>query len=124
MPRVPALLLLHGAFARALVLYLAAVGVWGLVAWRRGQGLSPSYRGALAIAWATGLVQGALGALQALAAAAPRDPLHILYGIAIAVALPAGLLYARDRAPAQQSLVLGLTALFTSGLAVRGITTA
>ncbi len=116
--------MLHGAFARALVLYLAAVGLWGLVAWRHGEGVSSSYRGALAIAWVTGLADGALGALLGLGAAAPRDPLHILYGIAIAVALPAGVLYARERAPAQQSLVLGLTALFTSGLAIRGITTA
>ena len=117
------LLLFHGTLARALVLYLAAVGVWGILAWRRGEGVSPSLRGAVAIAWVTGIIQGAVGAVLAVSAA-PRDPLHILYGVAIAVALPAGFLYARDRTPARQSLVLGLVALFTSGLAIRGIMTA
>src|SRR2546425_8242390 len=116
------LLILHGTFARALGLYLVAVGAWGILAWRRGAGVSPGFRGALAIAWVTGIIQGALGAALAVSAA-PRDPLHILYGVAIAVALPAAFLYARDRTPARQSLVLGLVALFTSGLAIRGIMT-
>lgn len=121
---MPPILFLHAVFARALVLYLLAVGVWGLVAWRRGQGVSPNYRGALAIGWLAGLAQGGLGLLVALIETGPRDALHILYGIAIAVALPAGFLYARGRGPAQQSLVLGLAALFAGGLAIRGITTA
>ncbi len=120
---MPALLFLHAGFARALVLYLAALGVWGLLAWRRGQGVSPNYRGALVIGWVTGLFQGALGALLALSTGGPREPLHLLYGVAIAVALPAGIVYARDRSPARQSLVLALVALFTAGLAIRGITT-
>lgn len=115
--------LLHAGLARALVLYLLALGVWGLVAWRRGTGVSPSYRGALVIGWLTALAQGAAGLPLALAGG-PRDPVHALYGAAIAVALPAGFLYARERSPAQQALVLGLVALFATGLAIRGLTTA
>ncbi len=120
---MPAILLLHGVLARALVLYLAVLGGWGLVAWRRGRGVSPSYRGALVLAWVMGIAQGALGVLQAAAVAPPRDSLHVLYGIAIAVAVPAGLFLTRDQRPPRQSLVLGLVTLFTSGLAVRGIMT-
>lgn len=115
--------LLHAGLARALVLYLLALGVWGLLAWRRGRGLTPSYRGALVIGWVTALAQGAAG-LPLLISGGPRDPVHALYGAAIAVALPAGLLYARDRVPARQSMVLGLVALFSTGLAIRGLTTA
>jgi len=114
---------LHAGLARALVLYLAFIGVWGLVAWRRGSGISPSYRGALVIAWITALAQGVFGLAVWIGGTGPRDPLHILYGFALAAALPAGYLYSRDRPPAQQSLVLGLVMLFAAGLAIRGITT-
>jgi hypothetical protein len=120
---LPSITVLHGVLARSLVLYLAFLGIWGLVAWRRGVGISPSYRGALAIAWISGIVQGALGFLSWLTAGAPRDGLHVLYGFALAVALPAGYVYARDRAPREQSLVVGLVLLFAAGLAIRGITT-
>lgn len=120
---MPELALLHAGFGRALVLYLAALGVWGLLAWRRNVGVSPSYRGALLIGWLVALAQGALGALLSLTIP-PRDPLHVLYGVAILVALPVGFLYARERTPERQSLVLGLASLFSSGLAIRGLTTA
>lgn len=117
------LITLHGGLARTLVLYLAFVGIWGLVAWRRGQGISASYRGALVIAWVTAIAQGVLGLAAWFLGPAPRDGLHVLYGFALAAALPLGYLYARDREPRQQSLVLGLALLFAAGLAIRGITT-
>jgi hypothetical protein len=119
---MPEIALLHAGFGRALVLYLAALALWGILAWRRNRGISPSYRGALLIGWLAALAQGVLGAVLSLATP-PRDPLHILYGVAILVALPVGFLYARERTPAQQSLVLGLASLFSSGLAIRGLTT-
>jgi hypothetical protein len=118
------LAVLHGGLARALVLYLALIGIWGIVSWRRGIGPSPSFRGALVIAWLTGVAQGASGFLLWFTGTPPRDALHVLYGFALAVALPAGYLYVRDREPRQQSLVLGLVLLFAAGLAIRGITTA
>ena len=84
---------LHAGLARALVLYLAFIGVWGLVAWRRGSGISPSYRGALVIAWITALAQGVFGLALWIGGTGPRDPLHILYGFALAAALPAAAWY-------------------------------
>ena len=118
------LITVHGGLARTLVLYLAFVGVWGIVAWRRGEGISPSFRGALILAWLTGIAQGAIGFAVWVTGSGPRDSLHVLYGFALAVALPLGYLYAREREPRQQSLVLGLVLLFAAGLAIRGITTA
>lgn len=119
---MPAVTVLHAGFARALVLYLVVLGIWGLVAWRQGRGITPGYRGAAVIAWITGLLQGALG-LVLWAGVGPHETLHVLYGFALAVALPGGYLFTRDRPPAQASLVIGLVALFAAGLAVRGITT-
>jgi hypothetical protein len=118
-----ALVTLHGGLARTLVLYLAVIGIWGIVAWRRGGGISPAYRGALVIAWITAIVQGAVGLAMWAGGNGPRDALHVLYGFALAVALPLGYVYARERVPRQQSLVLGLALLFAAGLAIRGITT-
>jgi len=119
---MPLIALLHAGLARALVLYLLALGIWGLFAWRRNEGPSSSYRGALVIAWSTVVVQGALG-LVLLAAEGVREPLHVLYGFALAVALPAGYLFVRDREPKQRSLIVALVTLFAAGLAIRGITT-
>ena len=121
---MPEITQLHGVLARTLVLYLTFLGLWGLIAWRRGDGISASFRGAVVIAWLTGIGQGALGFVSWVTAAAPRDGLHVLYGFALAVALPAGYVYARERSPREQSLVLGLVLLFAAGLAIRGITTA
>ena len=123
MREVPMLAVLHAGLARALVLYLAFVGVWGLRAWQQRSGISPSYRGALVIAWLTAVVQGAFGILMWVTGIAPRDELHILYGFALAAALPLGYAYSRNRAPREQSLVTALVALFSAGLAIRGITT-
>ena len=54
---------------------------------------------------------------------APREALHILYGLAVVVAMPLAATLVRDRTPRGQSVALGLAALFTAGLAIRGITT-
>ena len=45
-------------------------------------------------------------------------------GFAVALAMPLAASLVRDRAPRGQSVALGLAALFTAGLAIRGIITA
>lgn len=119
---MPLVLLLHDRLGFALVLYLAALGVWGLANWRRGRGVSPGYRGAIVIATAVAVAQGAFGAVLALQQP-PRDLVHILYGLSIVATFPLAYNYARDKRPAQQSLVFGIASLFAVGLAIRGITT-
>lgn len=116
------LFVLHEGLARAAVLYLIAMGVWGLVSWRRGQGVSPSYAGALIIAQGLVLTQGALGMLM-VAGGRPADAIHILYGISLVLALPLAYLYQRDKLPQHRSLIFGLASLFAFGLAMRGIQT-
>jgi hypothetical protein len=48
----------------------------------------------------------------------------VLYGFALALAMPLAASLVRDRTPRGQSVALGLAALFTAGLAIRGIITA
>lgn len=115
---------LHGRAATALVLYYTAVGIWGLFLGVRNSGPTPSFRGAIAIAVIASIVQGALGFLVLILGNPPRETLHILYGFALALAMPLAASLVRDRAPRGQSVALGFAALFTAGLAIRGIITA
>ena len=124
MSEVDVVLSLHGRAATALVLYYTAVGLWGLFLGARNSGPTPGFRGAVAIAVIASVVQGALGFLVFVFMHPPPELLHILYGFALALAMPFAASLVRDRAPRGQSVALGLAALFTAGLAIRGIITA
>jgi hypothetical protein len=121
---VDVVLSLHGRAATALVLYYTAVGLWGLFLGARNSGPTPGFRGAIAIAVVASIVQGAIGFVVFFLGHPPRETLHILYGFALALAMPLAASLVRDRAPRGQSVALGLAALFTAGLAIRGIITA
>jgi hypothetical protein len=120
---VDLVLSLHGRVGYALVLYYMLVGLWGIVQGARDRGPNASFRGAIAIATIAAVVQGGLGLLILVFSGAPRETLHILYGLAVVVAMPLAATLVRDRTPRGQSVALGLAALFTAGLAIRGITT-
>ena len=115
---------LHGRAGTALVLYYAAVGLWGLYLGVRNSAPTPGFRGAVAIAVIASIVQGVLGFLVFFFLRPPPDTLHVLYGFALTLAMPLAASLVRDRAPRGQSVALGLAALFTAGLAIRGIITA
>lgn len=115
---------LHGRVAYALVLYYTLVGLWAIVQGIRDRGPDKSLRGAIAIATIAAVVQGALGLLVLVFRGAPTDTVHIIYGLALALAMPLAATVVRDRTPRGQSIALGIAALFTAGLAIRGITTA
>jgi hypothetical protein len=119
-----AVLSLHSRVAYALVLYYALVGLWGIFRGIRDRGPDASYRGAIAIATVAAVAQGTLGLLVLVFRGAPAEAVHILYGLALAVAMPLAATLVRDRTPRGQSVALGLAALFAAGLAIRGITTA
>jgi hypothetical protein len=120
---VDVVLSLHGRAATALVLYYTAVGLWGFFLGVRNSGPTPGFRGAIAIAVIASVAQGALGFVLFIQHP-PPDLLHILYGFALALAMPLAASLVRDRTPRGQSVALGLAALFTAGLAIRGIITA
>jgi hypothetical protein len=115
---------LHGRAATALVLYYSAVGFWGLFLGLRNSGPTPGFRGAIAIGVIASVVQGVLGFLVYFFLRPPPDALHVLYGFALALAMPLAASLVRDREPRGQTVALGLAALFTAGLAIRGIITA
>lgn len=113
----------HDRLAYAIVLYLTAVGLWGLVLGARGTGPTSGFRGALVIAEIAAVAIGVLGV--ALSITRGRfEAIHALYGAALVLALPLAATLVRDRTPRGKSVALGLAALFAAGLAIRGITTA
>lgn len=112
---------LHIRLASAVALYLAALGLWGLWLGARGAGPTPSYRGALIIVEVAIAAQGLLGALAWPRTAPPW--IHVLYGLALILAIPLAATIVRQGTPRRTSLTLGLASLFAMGLAIRGITT-
>ncbi len=115
--------LVHDRLSITLMLFMAAVGAWGIVAYLRGQSISGSYAGALAIGQVLVLVQVAAGATMVVSGARPPNATHYLYGITAILALPFAWSWLRGRSQRQALLIYGLVALFIFGLAVRGMTT-
>ncbi len=117
------MLSLHGRVATAIVLYLTVVGLWGLLLGARGSAPTPNFIGALVIFEVAAIAQGLLG-IAVLFSRPPAQSLHILYGFALALALPLAATVVRKRERRTASLTFGLVALFAAGLAIRGMTTA
>jgi hypothetical protein len=115
--------LFHDRLSITMMLFMAALGVWGLVAYLRGQSISGSYAGALAIGEALVLVQVGAGVAMFATGARPPSATHYLYGLTAVLVLPFAWSYLRGRNQRQALLIYSLVALFIFGLAVRGIVT-
>ena len=105
------------------LLFMTAVGAWGIFAYLRGQSISGSYAGALVIGEALVLVQGGAGLAVFATGARPPTATHYLYGLTAILVMPFAWSYLRTRSQRQALLIYSLIALFIFGLAVRGITT-
>jgi len=117
------ILLIHDRLATTVLLFMAALGIWGLVSFMRGESLGGSLSGALVIGQVLIVAQGLFGAMLYLDGARPATQIHLLYGITAALVLPFVWSYVKDRHPRQALLFYSLVALFIAGLAIRGMTT-
>lgn len=115
--------LLHDRLSITVMLFMAALGVWGVFIYLRGQSVTGSYAGALAIGEALIVAQVAAGVLVLGAGARAPSSTHYLYGITGVLVLPFAWSYLRDRDQRQALLIYSLIALFIFGLAVRGMMT-
>lgn len=116
-------MLMHDRLATSMLLFMAAVGVWGLFLYFTGNGVTGSFSGALAIGEVLILAQVGFGAVLYLKGFRPESSIHILYGLTAVVALPFIWSYMRERDARQALLIFSLGALFVAGLAVRVMTT-
>ena len=105
-----------------LVLYYAALGVWGLFLAVRKSPLDSNYRGALVIGVGLGVIQAVLGVALVVSGLRPADNLHFLYGASVILTLPLVMSYVVDK-KVSRPLAFGLATLFMAGLAIRAITT-
>ncbi len=115
-----ALQFIHARLSITVLLYLLALGLWSLWSYLRGSGISPSLWGALVIAELLILVEGLIGAGLFAAGFRPvRSAIHILYGVFLAIALPATFTFTRGRDRRGEALIFALVALFLAGVTLR-----
>ena len=116
-------MLMHDRLATSMMLFMAAIGIWGLFKYTTGGSLSGSFNGALAIGEVLILAQVAFGVVLYIKGFRPDTSGHILYGLTAVIALPFIWSYMRERDARQALLIFSLGALFVAGLAIRGMTT-
>lgn len=116
--------LMHDRLSVTVMIYFLVVGLWGLLEFARGGAIRGEIAGALVIGQVLVVVQGLFGVVLYINGPRPEDPVHILYGATAVLVLPFAWSYIRDRSPRQGLLIYSLIALFVSGLAIRGMTTA
>jgi hypothetical protein len=118
------LTLLHARLLFTILLFFGALSIWGFVSYLRGQGVSGSYRGALAIGELLMLAEFLLGVILFVGGGRPfRPEIHILYGIVAIITLPAAFFYTRGRDGRAEHLIYTLACLFLCGIALRGLET-
>lgn len=117
------LLVFHDRLSISMLLFMTVLGLWGLVAYARGQTLSGSLAGTFVIGQVLIVIQVAAGVSLLAWGNRPADSTHYLYGATAILILPFAWSYLRARDQRQALLFYSLVALFIAGLAVRGITT-
>jgi hypothetical protein len=119
-----ALDVLHARLLVTILLFFGVLTVWGLVGYLRGQAISGSYKGALAIGELLMLAQFVIGVLLLIGGAQPfRLGIHILYGIVAIITLPGTFAYTRGRDDRWEQLIYVVVCLFLCGIALRALGT-
>ncbi len=111
--------LLHDRLATTMIWFALFMGIWGMWRYVRGFGLDANFLGAVVIGEVLILVQGALGVVLFLEGMRPDRMVHILYGIAAAIAFPATYAYTHGDTDRRVMLIWGLVSFFVFGSAVR-----
>ena len=115
---------LHARLLVTILLFFGALSIWGFFNYLRGQGISGSYRGALAIGELLMLAEAIIGVLLLIGGAQPyRLGIHILYGIVAIITLPATFAYTRGRDDRWEQLIYVTVCLFLCGIALRALAT-
>ncbi|WP_029214882.1 hypothetical protein [Kallotenue papyrolyticum] len=114
----------HERLNVSILLFVAALGCWGLWNYLRGAGVSGAYLGAVVIAVGLIAVEALLGLVLYLQGPRPpRIALHMLYGIVALLSFPAAFAFTRGRVGRAEALIYAVVAFFLVGIALRLRTT-
>lgn len=113
-------LVLHERLQATLLLFMIAMGAWGVFNFVRKQPVLPNYQGALVIGEILILVEALLGlVLYLMGYRLGRMDIHILYGMTTVIAIPGTFAYTRGRDGPKEGLAYACVCLFLAGLAIR-----
>lgn len=113
----------HAGLANTARLFTLAVGLWALINYVRGRGLTSSYWGALVVGELVLVGQALVGGVLYLQGGRPARSLHLLYGLLVLLVWPGLFAYTEGRDTRREALFYGLASLFLFGLALRAIMT-
>ncbi len=118
---------LHGLLSRAIVMFAAAAGIYGLYLYFRKQPITPSYWGIIVVGNLATLGQGAIGVMMAIGGAQTREWVHIVYGITAVLWIPIinvlNQQFNKGEHNVRETLIVALVSLFEMGVAIRAIST-
>ena len=118
---------LHRLLSRAIVMFAAIAGLYGLYQYFRKQPISPSYWGIIVVGNLATLGQGAIGLVMALSGAQTSEWVHILYGITAALWIPIISFingqFNKGERNVRETLIVALISLFEMGIGLRAIST-
>jgi hypothetical protein len=118
------LAVLHARLLVTILLFFGILSIWGFFSYLRGQSISGSYKGALAIGELLMLAEFVIGVLLLFSGAQPyRFSIHILYGIVAIIGLPGAFAYTRGRDDRWELLIYVAVCLFLCGIALRALST-
>lgn len=114
---------IHCRVGLSVSLFALALGVWGVIAFLRGMGVTGSYFGALVIGEVLTVVQALVGVLLVITGHWPPDVLHFLYGIVVILSWLMVYIYTKGATTRREMLIYAIVSFFVMGLAIRGIMT-
>ncbi|MDQ3705249.1 MAG: hypothetical protein M3437_08525 [Chloroflexota bacterium] len=114
----------HRTLSSMIGIYTLVVGIWGIVNAFRRVPPDGNFNGALALAVAVFVVEALAGVLLVLLGQRPARIIHLLYGVTIALIIPAIFAFTRGRNSSRESLLYGLGMIFIAGLNDRAAHTA
>jgi hypothetical protein len=110
----------HERLSVTILLFVGAIGIWGLWNYLRGEGVTGSYWGALAIAVGLIAIEGLIGGVLYLQGFRPqRSAMHILYGVVALVSYPSAFAFTRGRTGRYEALIYAVISFFLLGIALR-----
>ncbi|CAG0933206.1 hypothetical protein TFLX_02966 [Thermoflexales bacterium] len=118
---------LHGVLSRAIVLFAAIAGGYGLLLYFRKQVITPSYWGIIVVGNLATLGQGAIGLVMAFSGAQTDNWTHILYGLTAALWIPLisfiNHQFNKGEHNVRETLIVALVSLFEMGIGLRAMGT-